>query len=355
MIASAHIVAGQALGGAELFYVRLINALQERRQPVLAINSPGSRVSARLQAEVTQRHVPMQAIWDFPSRWRISAILRQYQPDIVQTYMGRATRLTHLRPGRRPIHVARLGGYYAPHGYQHAHAWIANSPGIRDHLIHHGFPPNRIFHISNFVAPSEPSSAAALWQLRQELAIPDDALIVAAVGRLHPVKGFDDLLDAFEAVPAWIHERPVYLVIVGDGPLAASLRHHAEQLGIGNRVCWPGWRDDAGCFQELADLCVCSSRQEGVGNVILEAWSRGRAVLSTRAQGLQEIITDRKDGWLTPAGDPTALAAAMELLLRDESLRRELAVHGNRTLMARHGEEAIVNAYLDLYGHLLGA
>jgi glycosyltransferase involved in cell wall biosynthesis len=355
MIASVHIVAGQALGGAELFYVRLVNALRERRQPILAINSPGSRVSARLRAEVDQLHVPMQGIWDLPSRWRISAILRQHRPDIVQTYMGRATRLTHLRPGRRPIHVARLGGYYAPHGYRHAHAWIANSPGIRDHLLRYGFPPNRIFYISNFVAPCNPSSTATLQGLRREFAIPDDALIVAAVGRLHPIKGFDDLLEAFAAVPTRIQERPVYLVVVGDGPQAASLRHHAERLGIGDRVRWPGWRDDAGCFQELADLCVCSSRQEGVGNAILEAWSRGRAVLSTRAQGLQEVITDREDGWLTPVGDTAALAAAMGLLLRDESLRRELAANGNRTLVARHGEEATVKAYLDLYDQLLAA
>lgn len=355
MIASAHIIGGEALGGAELFYVRLLCALQARHHPVLAINVAGSQVSARLPAATTQFHVPMWGIWDLLSRWRIGEIVRKRQPDIVQTYMGRATRLTHLPPGRRPIHVARLGGYYAPHGYRHAHAWIANSPGIRDHLIQHGFPPNRIFHISNFVAPCHPSSVATLQQLRQEFTIPDDALVVVAVGRLHPVKGFNDLLEAFAAIPARIHERPVYLVIVGDGPLAASLRHYAGQLGIGNRIRWPGWRDDAGCFQELADLCVCSSRQEGVGNVILEAWARGRAILSTRAQGLQEVITDRQDGWLTPVGDTSALAAALDLLLRDEMLRGELAANGKRTLLARHSEEAIVNAYLDLYDHLLTA
>lgn len=353
MITSAHVIGSRTLGGAELFYIRLVNALQARGQPVFAINLPSGQIAARLQTDVVQIHVPMRGIWDWPSRWRIGAILRQHQPDIVQTYMGRATRLTHLTPGRRPIHLARLGGYYAPHGYRHAHAWIANSPGIRDHLIQHGFPASRIFHISNFVEPCHPSAATTLQQLRKALAIPDDALIVTAVGRLHPVKGFDDLIDAFATVPAEIHQRPVYLIIVGDGPLAASLRHHAEQLGIGNRVRWPGWRDDAGYFQELADLCVCSSRQEGVGNVILEAWARGRPVLSTRAQGLETLITDREDGWLTPAGNPAALAAGMEQLLRDQALRRELAANGKRTLVARHGEDTIVNQYINLYASLL--
>lgn len=353
MIASAHIIGGGALGGAELFYVRLVNALQARGYPVLAINVAGSQVSARLRSDTTQVHVAMRGIWDWWSRRRIEAILRERQPDIVQTYMGRATRLTHLAPDRRPIHLARLGGYYDPRGYRHAHAWIAASPGIREHLLRHGFPSSRIFHISNFVAPGQANAPGDSCKLRRELNIPADALIVTAVGRLHPVKGFDNLLEAFARVPDHIHERPVHLIVVGSGPLAARLPRYAEQLGIGHRVSWPGWCDDTGRYQALADLCVCSSRQEGLGNVILEAWAHKRAVLSTRAQGPVDIITDHENGWLTPIDNPPALAAAMDLLLRDASLRRELAANGHRTLLAHHGEEAIVNAYLDLYETLL--
>ena len=173
MIASAHIVAGQALGGAELFYVRLVNALQEQRQPVLAINSPGGGVSAKLQAEVKQLHVPMRAIWDLPSRWRIGTILRERQPDIVQTYMGRATRLTHLNLNRRPIHVARLGGYYDLKGYRHAHAWVGNTQGICDYLVRNGLPASRIAYIGNFVDIPDVSLPEQLADLRRQLAIPE--------------------------------------------------------------------------------------------------------------------------------------------------------------------------------------
>lgn len=353
MIASAHIIGGEALGGAELFYTRLVNALQARHHSVLAITVADSRISAQLNQQTSQVHIPMWGVADLPSRWRIGRVLRAHRPDIVQTYMGRATRLTHLAPGGRPIHVARLGGYYTPHGYRHAHAWVVASPGIRAHLLDHGFPADRIFHVSNFVSPYHPSPAVALRQLRREFEIPEDALIVTAVGRLHPVKGFDNLLEAFARVPLRIQNRPIYLIVVGDGPLAARLSRYAEQIGVGQRVRWPGWRDDAGRFQELADLCVCSSSQEGLGNVILEAWARGRAVLSTRAQGPSDIISDREDGWLVPIGDPAALAAAMERLLREDSLRRHLAANGNRVLLAQYGEEAIVNAYLECYTTLL--
>jgi glycosyltransferase involved in cell wall biosynthesis len=152
-----------------------------------------------------------------------------------------------------------------------------------------------------------------------------------------------------------LDNRPVYLIIVGDGPLNQRLGCYAEQLGITKRVRWTGWQRDAGIFQELADLIVCPSRHEPLGNVILEAWARHRPVLATRTLGPAEIAVHQEDAWLTPVGDPGALATAMELLLQNDLLRCELAEQGYRTLVARHGEEVIVNAYLDLYRHLVEA
>ena len=355
MIASAHIVAGQALGGAELFYVRLVNALQERRQPVLAINSPGGQVSAKLRAEVAQIHVPMRAIWDWPSRWRIGAILRQHQPDIVQTYMGRATRLTHLNPGRRPIHVARLGGYYDLKGYRHAHAWVGNTQGICDYLVRNGLPAARIAHIGNFVDIPAASSPERLADWRRRLAIPEDALVLVAVGRLHPVKGTEDLLTALAILETTPCHRPLVLVIVGDGPLNARLRNYADQLGIGGQIRWVGWQLDPHPYYELADLFICPSRHETLGNVILEAWGHGRAVLSTQTAGALELIAHGEDAWLVPPQQPQALADGLRLLLGDEPLRARLASQGCKKVENHYSQQHIVNAYLDLYQRLLAA
>ena len=353
MIASAHIVAGQALGGAELFYVRLVNALQAQQQPVLAINSHGGGVSAKLQAEVKQFHVPMRAIWDLPSRWRIRTILRQHQPDIVQTYMGRATRLTHLNPNRWPIHVARLGGYYDLKGYRHAHAWVGNTQGICDYLIRSGLPAARIAHIGNFVDIPAASSPEQLADWRRRLTIPQDALVLTAVGRFHPVKGFEDLLTALALLGTSVRHRPLVLVIVGDGPLNASLRHHAEQLGIGGQLRWVGWQLDPHPYYELADLFICPSRHETLGNVILEAWGHGRAVLATQTAGASELITHGEDAWLVPLQQPRALANGIRLLLEDEPLRAQLALQGRQKVANHYSQPHIVSAYLDFYQRLL--
>lgn len=353
MIKSVHIIGGQALGGAELFFTRLVRALYERGNPILAITVPDSLITAELPFDLPRQHIAMRNVWDLPARWHIQKTLRQQQPDIVQTYMSRATRLTHLTAGQRPIHIARLGGYYPPRGHRHAHAWVAVSNGIADHLIQHGIPQQRIFTISNFVTPATPYLPEYLLKIRHSLAIPEDALIVVAVGRLHPVKGFNDLLNAFAQVPATLDKRPLYLLIVGNGPLAETLQNQAQQLGISERVHFTGWRDDAGAFQELADLCVCSSLQEGAANVILEAWAHGRPVLATRTLGPMEIARHGENAWLVPVCDPNALAEAMRLLLSDAALRNELAQNGYKTLLAQHSEDAIISQYLEMYQTLL--
>jgi L-malate glycosyltransferase len=355
MIASAHIIGGGSLGGAELFYVRLVNALRARQQPVVALTIPGGQVSARLHPEVAQLHVPMRGIWDWPSRWRIGAILREQQPDIVQTYMGRATRLTHLNRGGRPIHVARLGGYYDLKGYRHAHAWVGNTQGICDYLVKNGLPAARIAHISNFVAIPDANPPDTLAEWRRHLNLPDDAFILLAVGRLHPVKGFEDLLAALAALGTSLYHRPLCLVIVGDGPLNAELRCHANQLGVADQVRWVGWQFDPRPYYELADLFICPSRQEPLGNVILEAWAHGRAVLSTQTAGALELTADGEDAWLVPPQQPQALASGIQQLLGDEGLRRRLAAQGRVKVTSAYSQHHIVNAYLDFYQRLLAA
>ncbi|MDZ7621308.1 MAG: hypothetical protein U5O69_02330 [Candidatus Competibacteraceae bacterium] len=97
MITSAHIIGGRSLGGAELFYARLVSALHRRGHATLAITVPNSLIANELSPDLPQIHIAMRGIWDWWARWQIQKTLRQHHPDIVQTYMGRATRLTRLR------------------------------------------------------------------------------------------------------------------------------------------------------------------------------------------------------------------------------------------------------------------
>lgn len=352
---SMHVIGSRELGGAESFFMRLVLGLQAAGEEVIAVSRPGSRVGDELEGRVAQVRVPMFNQRDPISRWLLGRAIRRRQPDLVQTYMTRATLLTRLPAGRRPVHIARLGGYYKIDHFRHAHAWIGNTRGLCDYLIRGGLPAERVYYIGNFVGDPAPLPDSARAALRRQLALPDDAWVVLAVGRHKTKKGFDLLLAALAQLPERISGRPVFTVLVGDGPQRPGLQRQAAQLGLEHRLRWAGWQTEPGPYYALADLFVCPSRHEPLGNVILESWSHARPVLSSANEGALELIDDGIDGMLVPCGEASPLARAIEILLEDDALRAGLAQAGHAKVGMQFSQTAVIAAYLDLYRTLLRA
>jgi glycosyltransferase involved in cell wall biosynthesis len=354
MIHSMHIIGSRQMGGAEQFYMRFVRALDQRGLAVVAVNRPGCPINKAMNESVPQQTVPMRNGWDLFSVLKIRRLIRNTGPLIVQTYMGRATRLTRLPRGSAAIHVARLGGYYKIKGYyQHAHAWVANTRGICDYLVREGLAADRVYHIGNFVELPSPPAETALQARRQSLQIPADAVVLFSLGRFVDYKGFDDLLSAFARVPRDIHGRPVILVIAGDGPLRKQLHHMARQLALAPRLRWVGWQNDPGPYYDLADVFVCPSREEPLGNVILEAWAHRLPVITTRTPGPLELIAEEESGLLVEIRDPAALAAGISALVKaGPAAWRSLAEKGLTSLKQHHTEEAVLKDYLALYAEL---
>jgi len=307
-VRSLHVIGGTALGGAERFFVRLVNALCQRNQAVAVVTVKGGEIDAAIDPGITRYPAPLFATWDRYSRWLINRAAKDFSAAVVQTYMGRATRITRLPANSTSVHLARLGGYYNLKGYRHAHAWVGNTRGIARYLVERGLPENRCFYIGNFVDTSVPASIDVLNGLRAEYRIPEQARLLLGLGRFHPNKGWSDLLDAFARLPAQTDGRALHLLMVGSGPLDAELRQQAKLLGIESRITWTGWQKDPAPWYQLADLFVCASRHEPLGNVILEAWANRTLTVSTRSEGPLELMEDGVDGLLAPLQNPLALA-----------------------------------------------
>ncbi len=353
---SLHVLGSRQFGGADQFYVRLVRALHEAGESVTAINRPDTPVARELaKDDIEQIHFPLANQWDAWSLWRVRKLVEARQPCIVQTYMGRATRLTRLSKRGPAVHIARLGGYYKIDGYyRHAHAWIGNTQGICDYLIKEGLPAKRVFHIGNFVPDPISLSESDKEALRQRLGIPAGTWILLALGRFIGKKGFDDLLKALTHLPVELGGRPWILLMIGDGPLAGELKKLGTDLGLDARIRWLGWQNSPDPYYALADGLVCPSRHEPLGNVILEAWNYGLPVISTMTSGALELIEGGITGLLCPCADPSALAARIEEVLGSvESLARSLGEAGRRQLETRFGRGAILKAYLELYDQLM--
>lgn len=348
---SIHIIGSKIGGGAERFYARLANSLSMDSQ-VLAVNPENSPVSSLLSQDVRQNHLPMKNNYDLASMIKIKLLAKEMAPCIVQSYMGRATRLTHISPKSENIHIARLGGFYNLKAYRHVHHLVGNTKGICDYLLKQGVPSSQVHYIGNFVEPITSPNSDDLKKLRQSLHIPDDALVITCAARFHENKGLPDLLEAFALLLKQNLPRPLRLILVGDGPMANEIKHQIQTLNIESEVILPGWCDPAP-YYHLGDILTCPSRHEPLGNVILEAWACKKPLITTKTQGASELAAHGQDAWLTPVQNPQALADGFYHLINNQDLCIVMANAGHQKVTTHFSQEVITNSYRNLYENLL--
>jgi glycosyltransferase involved in cell wall biosynthesis len=188
-------------------------------------------------------------------------------------------------------------------------------------LVHHGL---------DFVRFPAPAPKRDEWRDGGNAAEPVRLL---SVGRAVPKKGYEVLLAALARLPRDLAWR---LTHIGGGPLKPRLQREAERLGLGDRIEWRGAQPQDRVLEAygaadlfvLASLIAADGDRDGLPNVLMEAQSQGLAVVSSQLPGVGELIQDRGNGLLVPSGDAGALAAALELLIRDPVQRHKLGSAG---------------------------
>ena len=148
--------------------------------------------------------------------------------------------------------------------------------------------------------------------------------LILAVGRLVWIKGYDYLLAALSRLKqSGIAFRAQ---IIGDGPLAAPLRYSIEDLDLKPEVELLGSLPPADVLQLVrsADLFVLSSHAEGISNAALEAMALGLPVVTTKAGGMAEAVSDGVEGYVVPVRDIPALADRLKILLTDPDQRERM-------------------------------
>jgi L-malate glycosyltransferase len=144
-------------------------------------------------------------------------------------------------------------------------------------------------------------------------------------------------------------------VLAGDGWQRQHLEQVAQSLGLAGRVVFLGDRRDIPAVLASLDISVLPSRSESLSNVVLESMAAGLPVVATNVGGNRELIRDGEDGLLVPLGDEEALSCALERLLLDVELRREMGHRARASVLANYTVEKIRDQYQDLYRSLLAA
>lgn len=200
-------------------------------------------------------------------------------------------------------------------GYRRSDGVIAVSKGVAESLVrHHGIPPDLIDVVYNPVvipAPAFDSEAPHPWMATKE------PPVILGAGEFIPQKGFDTLVEAFYAVR---QERPVRLVILGEGKLRPELEQLVGRMGLEDDVLLPGFVMDPWSWMRYAAVFTLSSRWEGLPGVLLEAMACGTPVVSTDCpSGPSEILEDGKWGRLVSVDDSAEIARAILATLDDDT------------------------------------
>jgi glycosyltransferase involved in cell wall biosynthesis len=205
---------------------------------------------------------------------------------------------------------------------RHSDVVIAPSLAYAEY-VRREFPDaaDRVVGIPNGVDVDGVADMAA----RPDVSLPaparDGVPYFVCVAALTPKKAHDTLLRAFAAM-----DRSRRLLLVGDGPMRGEIERQIEQLGLSDRVFLLGEQPPVVVAKLMAGAVgsVLASRDEPFGIVAVESMAVGTPVVATAVGGLAEIVEHERSGLVVPVDDPPALAAAMERVAADQTLRARL-------------------------------
>jgi glycosyltransferase involved in cell wall biosynthesis len=220
---------------------------------------------------------------------------------------------------------------------------------VRDALVAAGLDARRVVSIPTAVdldrfAPRERDGALAA-----SLGLAPDALVVGNVSSLHERKGIDTLLRAFALLAQGPYGARLRLLLVG--PVRPQWPALARELGLEERVRFPGFREDVPELLSLFDVYALPSHHEALGTGALEAMAAGRARVAGAVEGRAAAVADT--GVRVAPGDPQGLAGAIAALLDDPARRAALGAAARARAVAEYGAQALAAHMLALYEEVL--
>lgn len=314
------------------------DAADDGAYPVIRVPGLGRAVRPSSDAEATV------ALW---------RELRRFRPQIVHTHTAKAGALVRplafaqRAPGRiHTFHGHLLNGYFPPAKTRLVVAAERNLARLSTHLLAVGervradllaagigrpgsfgvMPPG-------IMVPTAPSRQEA----RSELGVPQDAFVIAVVGRITGVKRPDRLLEVIRTVVRAVPHTVV--LVAGDGDLGTQMRSDAADLP----VRFLGWRDDVGAVHAASDVSLLASDNEGMPVSLIEAAMVGRPAVATDVGGVSQVVVDGVTGFVCPV-DVSALAASVIAVADNpEAARRMGDVARTRALDSFSAQRLVVD------------
>lgn len=329
---------------------------------------------------VTSRHLSVEVIpelgreinpgRDIVTLFKLYRLMRRWRPHIVHTHTAKAGFVGRVaaRLAGVPIVLHTFHGHVF-HGYFGAaktrlfielekfcaglsDRLITISPRLREEIASYGV--TKTSHIEIIPLGFELDAIKYLPKrgaFRTRLGLTEDAKLIAAVGRLVPIKNLHLFLNAAAKVRQQLPH--IYFTLIGDGELRQELEAYAQKLGINDRVIFAGWRRDLPQIYADLDAVVISSDNEGTPASLIEAMAAGCPVISTHVGGVPDIIIDGKTGRLVPPRDASSLAGAMLAIFQSPATTGQMVQQAREFALHNFNSQRLIADLDRLYKQLL--
>lgn len=324
----------------------------------------------------TRNHGPVSPFKELAGYFYLKKLLSEFKPD-ASIFI---TREAHIAGGLLinfpPKVIARVAGYEAyrymlgkrffkrilgrfmKRLYLNCQKVICPSEATRELLNKAGIPENNTQVIYNGVHPgfvlSKPSDEM-INRLRNMHSIDNKEKIILTVSRLVPGKGQDKTIKALYRVNKVFGN--FRYIIVGEGYYESELKHLVNHLGLASKVVFAGpvKHDQIIHYYDLCDIFVLANRMvgdneniEGLPNVIFEACSRAKPVISGIPGGAKEIVSHDSTGYIIDGNDEGDLADKLLVLLSNPGLAQEFGIKGKENIDTNYTEDKMIEKYLAL-------
>lgn len=172
-------------------------------------------------------------------------------------------------------------------------------------------------------------------QVREELELPLDSILLISVGELNRNKNHRVILQAMARLP----QLPLHYILCGQGSEAEFLMELAHRLHLSDRVHILGYRQDVCELLHAADIFCFPSKREGLGMAALEAMEAGLPIVTSNVQGIQDYSVSGETGFACRADDVEAFTTAIETLTENRMLRKRMGTHNQEVVKAFYQEE----------------
>jgi len=291
------------------------------------------------------------------TRWRLAARLRSSNVAIAHAFdfYTNLTLIPAAKLARTPVVIGslrQLGDLLTPLQrraqlmvFRWADCVICNSQAAADNLLQRGFRPDRLAVIGNGLPLSAFAEALPVVPRRPGI------FRVGMIARMNTrSKNHRILLEATARLLNRIGN--IEIVLVGDGPFRAELERQAKDLGINEVVQFLGNRRDVQAILASLDVTVLPSASESLSNAILESMAAGVPVIANHVGGNIELLSNDR-GILLPPDGVEALAAALQKVAGDVSMRESLGRSAKEFALQNFTVERMRKKHEELYARLL--